>query len=354
MNEELYDDAIARINEYLATQPLDIPAKVYMVLGSCWYAKENFEETRKAFEKAYEIDPTNAAALRNYAAMTYETGRFSDAAVLFEKLYEIEDPAKPQTLENAANAFYAAEDLKNTKRVTERLLGLPVAPEPNWYKLIIEVSYAMEQTAEVERYILEFLKLNPFQSYYWSMLSQIRLERNDLKTGASDLEIAFQIEPPKRQNQWRNLGELYRYVQAPLMEVRTLKEGYKGDDDPKGYMRIAKAYEVALRYDAAIKTLDEGIRKNPGSADLLFEKGMLLYHAVRFKEAIEAFKACVKLDSKRGIAYIFMGECAMLLKDWDEARSAFAKASRLPKYKTQANSAIEGLDRLIKERDELK
>jgi tetratricopeptide (TPR) repeat protein len=354
MNEDQYDEAIARINEYLATKPLDIPARVYTMLGNCWYAKEDFEETRKAFEKAYEIDPTDANTLRNYAAMTYQTERFADAAVLFEKLFEVEDPGKPRSLWNAASAFYQAEDLKNCKRVLERLLKLPGTPDPQWYKLIIEVSYGLEQMAEVERYILEFLTLNPFQSYYWSLLSQVRLDRNDLKTGTSDLEIAYRIEAPKRQNQWSNLGELYHYVRAPLMEARSLKLAYKDKDDPKGYIRISRAYEDALRYDEALNTLNEGIKKNPSSADLFYEKGLLLYHAVRFREAIEAFRECVKLDRKRGEAYTLMGFAAWSLKDWDEARSAFADASRIPKYQNQANRAMEGLDKLFEIRDEFR
>jgi tetratricopeptide (TPR) repeat protein len=351
--EDKYDEAIARLNEYLAKEPPDVPARVYMMLGNCWYAKENFEETRKAFEKAYEIDPTDIIVLKNYANMTYQTERFVDAAVLWEKLYEMEEPRKPRTLYQAAGAYYQAEDLKNSKRVLERLLRLPgTPPDPQWYKLIIEISYALEQMADVERYILEFLKLDPFQSYYWTLLSQIRLDRNELTTGTSDMEIAYRIEAPKRQKQWGNLGELYRYVRAPLMEARCYQEAYKGDDDPKGYIRIAKAYEDALRYDEAIKTLDEGIRKNP-SADLLFEKGQLLYRAARFKEAIEALKECVKLDRKRGDAYTIMGFSAWMLKDWDEARTAFANASRIPKYKAQSNSYIEALKPLIEIRDEV-
>ncbi len=354
MNEEQFDAAIARINEYLVTKPPDLPARVYMVLGTCWWNKENLEEARKAFGKAYEIDPNDVSALSNYAGLTYQTERFADAAVLYEKLYDIEDPAKPKTLHNAAGCYYQAEDLKNCKRVLVRMLGLPVTPEPDWYKLIIEVCWAMEQMADVERYTLEFLTINPFQSYYWSLLSQVRLDRNDLTTGTSDLEIAFRIEAPKKQRQWRNLGELYRYVRAPLMEARSWKAAYRDEDDPEGYTRIAKAYEDALRYDEAIQTLNEGIEKNPGSADLLFQKGLLLYHAVRFREAIEAFKKCVKLDPKRGEAYTLIGFSAWSLKDWDEARSAFAKASRIPKYRTQANSAMEALDKLIEIRDEFR
>jgi len=354
MTEDKVDEAIALLNEYLATRPPDVPAQVYMMLGNCWYSKENFEETRKAFEKAYELDPTDVVALRNYAALTYQTERFIDAAVLWEKLYEIEAPAKPRTLWQAAGAYYQAEDLKNSKRVLVRLLGLPgTTPDPQWYRLIIEVCYALEQIADVERYVLEFLTLDPLQSYYWSLLSQIRLDREDLMKGTSDLEIAYRIEAPKRQNQWGNLGELYQYVSAPLMAARSWEEARKGDNEPIGYIRVAKAYETALRYDEAIKALDEGIKKNPRSADLLFEKGLLFYHAVRLREAIEAFKECVKLDPKRGEAYIFMGFSAWSLKDWDEARTAFSNASRIPKYRTQANSAMEGLDSLIKLRDEV-
>ena len=353
MTEDKVDEAIARLNEYLATRPPDVPARVYMMLGNCWYSKENFEETRKAFEKAYELDPTDVVALRNYAALTYQTERFVDAAVLWEKLYEIEEPAKPRILWQAAGAYYQAEDLKNSKRVMERLLRLPGTPDPQWYRLIIEISYALEQMADVERYILEYITLDPLQSYYWSLLSQIRLDREDLMAGTSDLEIAYRIEAPKRQRQWGNLGELYRYVRAPLMEARCYEEAYKGDNDPKGYIRIARAYEDALRYDEAVKTLDEGIKKNP-SADLFFEKGQLLYHAARFREAIEALKECVKLDRKRGDAYTIMGFSAWSLKNWDQARTAFADASRIPKYKVQANSAIEALKPLIELRDEVK
>ena len=70
MNEDQLDGAIARLNEYLATRPPEVPARVYMQLGACWHAKEGFEEARKAFEKAYEIDPTvDIVDLNNYATL---------------------------------------------------------------------------------------------------------------------------------------------------------------------------------------------------------------------------------------------------------------------------------------------
>jgi tetratricopeptide (TPR) repeat protein len=324
-----------------------------MVIGSCWYEKENFEETRKAFKKAYEIDPNDVSVVSNYAFITYNTERVIEAAGLWERLYGLQNPPDTKTLYQAAAAYYHGEDLINSKRVMERLLRLPGTPDHEWYTLIIEICYQLEDLAETERYILEFLELNPVQAKYWRVLSQIRLDREELKKGTSDLEIAFQIEAPRRQREWRNLADLYNYVSAPLMSARCLKEAYKGDKDTEGFIRIAQAYKSALRYDEAIKILDEGYKENP-SADLLYEKGRVLYDDRRFREAIATLKECVKLDSKHGEAYLLMGSAAWSLRDWDAARTAFADAARIPKYRAHANDTIDYLDRIIDERDEVR
>jgi tetratricopeptide (TPR) repeat protein len=85
MFEDQFDAAIARLNEYLATRPPDVPAQVYMQLGACWHAKEGFEEARKAFEKAYEIDPTvDIVALNNYAA--FDMDKFGFDVTQVDKL----------------------------------------------------------------------------------------------------------------------------------------------------------------------------------------------------------------------------------------------------------------------------
>jgi tetratricopeptide (TPR) repeat protein len=353
MGEEKWDEAIAILNTYLATRPPDVPAIVYMQIGNCWYYKENFEETRKAFEKAYEIDPSDVKVLANYANITYQTERFVEAAGLWEKLYGMQDPPESKILYQAAAAYYQGEDLKNSKRVLKRMLELPGPAEHKWYELIIDICFQLEEYAEAEGYILEFLEVKPYQSKYWRMLSQIRLDKEELRKGTSDLEIAFQVEAPTKQNQWKNLADLYNYVNAPLMSVRCLKEAYKEAKDAEGFVRMAQAYKSTFRYDEATKILDEGFKKNP-SADLLFEKGRVLYDATRFREAIDAFKECVKLDPKRGEAYTLMGFAAWSLMDWDEARTAFADASRLPKFRVQSNSAIDVLDRLIDEREDVK
>jgi bla regulator protein BlaR1 len=211
MDEEKWDEAIARLDAYLATRPPDVPAAVHIAIGNCWYYKENYEETRKAFEKAYEIDPSDVKVLANYANITYQTERFVEAAGLWEELYGMQDPPKSKTLYQAAAAYYQGEDLRNSKSVMERLLRLPgTPPERQWYQLIIDLCFQLEDMGEAEGYILDFLRLNPVQATYWKMLSQIQLDKNDLLSGARSLEMALSIQPPNNKNGWRILAELYR------------------------------------------------------------------------------------------------------------------------------------------------
>ncbi len=212
MDEEKWDEAMAILNAYLATRPPDVPAEVYMQIGNCWYYKENLEETRKAFEKAYEIDPSDVKVLANYANITYQTERFVEAAGLWEELYGMQDPPESKTLYQAAAAYYQGEDLRNSKSVMERLLRLPGTPDDEWYQLIIDLCFQLEYYAEAEGYILEFLEVKPYQSKYWRMLSQIRLDKNDTLSGARSLEMALSIQPPNNKNGWRILARLYLSV----------------------------------------------------------------------------------------------------------------------------------------------
>jgi hypothetical protein len=53
------------------------------------------------------------------------------------------------------------------------------------------------------------------------------------------------------------------------------------------------------------------------------------------------------MDPQYGQAYILTGFAAWNVKQWERARSAFVKASVLPRFRDQANDAIGVLDDLV-------
>lgn len=356
MSEDNIEEALVILDEYINTQPPVVPTRVYELIAYIWLEKEDLEKARTYFKIIYDAKPNDPKVLKNYALLTYQTERYAEGAVLFEKLYEIEVNEKPGgVLPYAAQAYMLAEDLDNSKRVLVRLVELPTEPEAQWYELLIGICVEREEMRDAEKYILDFLRINPVQGKYWKFLAQIRMDREDWPTATSDLEISYRVEAPKRSSEWVTLGDLYTgAVNAPLMGARCYTEAYKDDSAEKGYLRISRTYQSAYRYDDAVKALDAGIKKNPKSDKLYFEKGRVLYEARRYMEAVEALKECVKIDPKSGDAYFQMGLAAWTVKEWDTARAAFVQASRLAKkYRSQCNQVIELLDMVDDEKAEM-
>ena len=356
MSEKKPDEALVILEKYIESNPSAVPSRVYELIAYIWLEKEDYDQARKYFKIMVDSDPNDPKALKNYAVLTYQTKRYAEAAILFEKLYDIEESTIPGgTLPQAAQSYMLAEDLYNSKRVLVKLIGLPGKPDPKWYEALINVCLEREEDKDAERYIIDFLHLNPAQSNYWKHLAQIRMKREEWVTATSDLEISHRVEAPKRQNEWLVLGDLYtRAVNAPLMGARCYRLAYEKNNDERGYLAISHIYKAAYRFDEAVNVLDQGIGKNPESAALLLEKGKVLYEARYYKDAITVLEECVKIDPESDDAYFQMGLAAWILKEWDTARSAFVRAKQLSdKYSTQCNSLIDLLDDLNEEKNEI-
>ena len=357
MSEEKLDEALTILDKYIATKPAIVPPPVYELFAYIWLEKKDFEKARKYFKIMHEAQPDDPKALKNYTFLTYQTGHYAEAAVLFEQLYKVEEVTTPGgSLPYAAQAYMQAGDLDNSRRVLEKLVGLPGKPDVKWYEFLINICLQQEKMKDAEKYILDFLHQDPVQARYWKYLAQVRMKREEWLTATSDLEISHRVEAPKTQSDWITLGDLYRTaVNAPLMSARCYKEAYKDYYAEKRYLSISRIYQTAYRYDEALKTLDEGIEKNPRSSTLLLEKGRVLYEDRRYNDAVSALEECLKLDPRSADAYFQMGLAAWTLKEWDKARTAFVQAKRFSeKYSSQCTSVIELLDNLNDEREEIK
>ncbi len=353
MSEERLEEALAILDKYIATQPLVVPPAVYELYAYIWLEKKDHERARKYFKIMYEAEPDNAKALKNYASLTFQEELYAEAAALFEKLYEVEEATSPGgSLPYAVQAYMMAEDLDNSKRILEKLIGLPGKTEAKWYEVLINICLERDEMEEAEKYIIDLLRMNPVQARYWKYLAQIRMKREEWGAATSDLEISHRVEAPQNYKEWIVLGDLYRTaVNAPLMGARCYEEAYKENRDEKGYISVSRIYQMAYRYDDAVKILNEGIRKNPESTALLLEKGRILYDDRRYTEAIAILEECVKIDPQSGDAFFQIGLCAWTLKEWDTARTAFVQAKRFSeRYASQCDSVIALLDDLNEEK----
>ena len=345
VQEKNFDESIRVLTEYMAVAQEKIPLPVYQMLGHSYYQKEDIENARKSYKSAFEAFPANAEMLQNFAILSYETERLTEAAGLFEKLYRLKGEKDKKVLYQAAGIFFQAEKLKDTKRILTELLTSGGELNPKWYEDMIALCIELKKWREAEKWATKFLEWHPDRSEYWRLLAQVRLDREEYRPAASALEIAYRLENAKK-NEWLELSDLYLYLNAPLMSIRCMKSAY-GDKIPEGRkIRIAKTYARTQRFQEAVKCLNAAIEKSPTAA-LYYEKGRILYDAMEYEDAIGALDMCAKLDPNYGQAHILAGFAAWNLNAWEKSRSCFAKATTLPKYRDQANDAVKVLDDLM-------
>jgi len=340
-----FDETIQILTEYMAAAIETIPLPAYQMLGYPGTRREIRKKPDRFMKKPTLLFQKYPEMLLNYTILTNETGDLNKAGKLFEKLYVLKGKSDKKLLYQASGIYYQAENFKEAKRVLTQLLASKGDYNPKWYEDMIAICLELNDWNQAEKWSKKFLDLEPEQHRYWRLLAQIRLDREEYKSAVSALEIAYRLENAK-QNEWAELGDLYMYLNAPLMAIRCMKTAYGNKIPNKKKIRIAQLYARTQRFNKGIKYLDAAFRNSP-SAQLLFEKGRMLYDAMQYEDAIAALKACTKMDPKFGDAYILAGFSAWNINEFAKARTSFAGASTLPKFSAQANDAVLVLDDLM-------
>jgi tetratricopeptide (TPR) repeat protein len=343
--QEKFAEARQPLLEFLDTQPEVIPEILYLMLGQIWYMDENFEEAMKVWKTGYEAFPESDEMLRSYAVATYYAEHYVEAGRLFEEYYDILEEKDLEYLNNAAGAFYLGEDLDEAKRVFKRMIDLPGVPKIEWLDTVIQICFEQEDIDEAQESVLMALDYYPLNDTYWQWLFNIRIEKEDYLGGTSALEIQYHIKPPEDKDLWKNLTDLYGYLNVPLRVAEDLPKSFQDKVLEDEYIQVARAYASAMRIDKAVSYLDGQISKNPTSG-LMLEKGRLLLNARRNEDAIKALDECIEFDPNNGEAYLYKGFAAWDLEDWDTTRDAFEGALDVKDYKEQAKNYLSFMDDL--------
>lgn len=338
-----------------------IPSTFYQMLGQFWHIDEknekSVEEAQKIFKIGFEAFPEDSGMLFNYAVTTYELEHYNDAGPLFEKYYEMSEEHDIQYLEYAASAFYAADNLKEAKRVYVKIIGLVETPKDSWMQTIIGICQIQEDTKETEKYIRMALDYFPLEKKYWKLLAGIYGEKDDYTGVAAAYEIATRIKLPEDKSEWQNLIEIYNYLGLPLRSAVSIQMGLDllaaASTEEEQQIKIAEAYARGARVDKAVSYLDSVIAKNP-SYTLKIKKATILYEARRNEEAMAALEDCIAEKANAYDAYYMKGWVAWDMKDWDVAERAFEEASvsREETIRYYAENALEMLKSLEKAKSE--
>ena len=258
--------------DYIAANPGQIPKDIYLMLGYCWYGDHKIEEALQVFEEGYESYPDNFDLMSYYAATLYETGYYTEAAPMMEKLYEKDVKKQTRYLEAAWGAYYQVKNYEDAIRVLKKMISVSDAPKSQWYTMIFQIYYNdIKDQEKAEEILNEAIEKFPEEKNFFQSLN---------KGGKGDTVISGFYRPPEekskgsqpesRNNTGNNPDSLYvtsfnlNEVNQPPRVIRAVNPGYPAEAIQKGLegkvkIRFIVDSEGHVKEPEVVESVHEGV-----------------------------------------------------------------------------------------------
>ncbi len=341
-NEE-FDKSRGIVMSYLQEDPKNVSPQVFLFLGNIWHQKDNPASARKAYKKGIQRDSSNVSLHLNYAISCYQTQKYRESGKHFELAYDLQKKSKKKAegklLYKSASAYYQGQKYTAGKEVLNKLLSESDQVSQDWLTLLVQTHINLKEWNKAETIANRLIDKDPLNKKYWRILSKCNFQQKDYSDAASNLEIAYYIEAPEDPSQWKQLADMYLYLNVPMKAVQFYKKGQGKSVSAKEYEKLADIYSQALRYDKAIKYMDKALEKEANAARYL-KKGNYYYEQRNFVRAIDCFQKSAQLDSSKGKVHLLTGFAACEIDRWELAKKSFQKASGFDQYRSWAKGGL--------------
>jgi tetratricopeptide (TPR) repeat protein len=150
------------------------------------------------------------------------------------------------------------------------------------------------------------------------------------------------------------LGEAYDQQNRPDDAYQALQKAIKlAPGEETGYIALAKFAIAHQNQEFALKTLSQGLQRNPASAGLLMQRGLLWALQGRAEQALASFTEASRAAPKWSAPLLALGVSQMEQGRWDDAAATFSKAAlvdpsdyRAPYFHAEALSRNDRADSL--------
>jgi len=124
---------------------------------------------------------------------------------------------------------------------------------------------------------------------------------------------------------WKSLGKALFYLDLHDEAVTALNRAQKLiPGDPEIFLYRSRYFQHVEKNDIAMEQITVGLSLNPANAELIAEKGILLYKNQNLEEAENLLKQALKIQENTWIAYRYLGFIAEAKKQPKEAIDYFS------------------------------
>lgn len=181
-----------------------------------------FDEAVKIYKEAYEARPDNLMIMGVYAGLLFKTKQYAEAAPLIEKVYDVSENNHPWQLLTAAHSYYLAKNPAEAKRIVNKMMELPGAPQNEWLASFYQICMANGDVDEASTYLESYNETARIKKINTNYLSQFpgddqACPPDDGETDSTPRNLNEVDDPPR-------VAQTY----IPVYPIKAMVEGIEG------------------------------------------------------------------------------------------------------------------------------
>ena len=224
------------------------------------------------------------------------------------------------------------------------------APKESWLQLKLALHYELHDLPHCAEVLVHLVAMAPNKEDYWKQLSGILYEIKKDPEALAVLSLAERKGYIDTEQEYRNLSNMYMYMQIPFKAATLLERGLaqkQVEPSEKNLESLSNAWLAAREYDKAEAAMKKAATVSD-KGELYKRLGEIQIQDEKWKDALESLQ---KAQQKGGLkdpgqTAFLLGVCAVQLKQWKLADTALRQAMQDEKT---AKAAAQWLNELQQE-----
>lgn len=225
-------------------------------------------------------------------------------------------------------------------------------PKEGWLQLKLALHYELKELAKCAEVLVHLVGMSPIKESYWKQLNGILFEIKKDPEALAVLALADRKGFIDDEGEYRNLANMYMYMQIPLKAGQTLERGIeskKVEPTVKNLETLANAWLMARENEKAEAVLKRAAGQSD-KGELYKQLGYIYAERMEWAAALEALE---KANQKGGVKnpgdlQLMIAQAAIELKKFNRAEVAVRAAMQ---HENTAKTAMEWLAHLQHEQE---
>jgi len=309
------------------------------------YAMQNkYAQAVKAYEGALATQalpqPVHEQMMFNIAQMYLSEDKFDKGMQWLNAYMKESCNPVPDAHILLASVHADKKQWRDSLKHTDLALVKAKIPRETWLQLKLALHYELKEITRCAEVLVHLVSMSPMKESYFKQLQGVLIEIKRDHEALAVLALADRRGFIDEESEYRNLANLYLFMEIPLKAAGVLERGFaqkKIEAGEKNLQMLANAWLASREYEKAEAAMARAAQAS-NKGELYKQLGQIQMESENWKGALESLqKAQQKGGNKNpGEVQFLIGVCATRLKQWKLAEQALRGAMEHEKYVKQA------------------